>query len=142
MLAFAEFYGLMPPPDNLATIAAGAAVEFSQNGPNNGIGSIYKINNSSFMLVYIGVYEVHFQVSVFEAGQLVLTLNDSELLYTVVGRATGTTQIVGMCLIQTNTTNSVLTVSNPSENSTALTIAPNAGGTKPVSCHLVIKQLL
>ena len=94
------------------------------------------------MLVYIGVYEVHFQVSVSEAGQLVLTLNDIELLYTVVGRATGTTQIVGMCLIQTNTTNSVLTVSNPSGNSTALTITPNAGGTKPVSCHLVIKQLL
>lgn len=36
---------------------------------------------------------------------------------------------------------SILTVRNPADNSTALTITPNAGGTNPVSAHLVITQI-
>lgn len=81
------------------------------------------------------------QVSVDEAGQLLLTLNGSEVAYTVVGRATGTSQIIEMALITTSTSNSVLTVRNPAGESTALTITPLAGGTDPVSAHLVILQL-
>jgi len=82
-----------------------------------------------------------FQVSVSEAGQLQLTLNGDALAYTVVGRATGTSQIIGMALVTTTSINSVLTVRNPADNSTALTITPNAGGTEPVSAHLVILQI-
>lgn len=40
-------------------------------------------------------------VSVTEAGQLIITLNDQDLAYTVVGRATGTSEIVGMAIIST-----------------------------------------
>ena len=82
-----------------------------------------------------------FQVSVTEPGQLVLTLNGAELPYTVVGRATGTSQLVGMALVTTTVATSVLTVRNPAGNATALTVTPNAGGTAPVSAHLVITQL-
>ena len=82
-----------------------------------------------------------FQVSVDEAGQLLLTLDGVDLPYTVVGRATGTTQIVGMALVETTSINGVLTVRNPAGNSTALTITPLAGGTRPVSAHLVITRL-
>jgi hypothetical protein len=82
-----------------------------------------------------------FQVSVNEAGQLNLTLNGSDLAYTVVGRATGASQIVGMCLVTTTGTNSILTVRNPADNTTVLTITPIAGGTMPVSAHLVITQI-
>jgi hypothetical protein len=82
-----------------------------------------------------------FQVSVSEAGQLDLTLNGSELAYTVVGRATGTSQLVEMALVQTTSVDSTLTVRNPVGNSTALTITPLAGGTSPVSAHLVITEL-
>lgn len=82
-----------------------------------------------------------FQVSVSEAGQLVLTLNGTELAYTVSGRATGTSQIVGIALIETFTENSTLTVRNPAGNPTALTITPLAGGASQSSAHLVITQL-
>ncbi|AWI07067.1 hypothetical protein B9W14_22195 [Clostridium drakei] len=92
----------------------------------------------------IGIYQVLFQVSVSEAGQLILTLDSGggavEQPYTVVGRATGTSQIVGMALVQTTVVNSILTVRNPTSESTSLTITTIAGGTEPVSAHLVITQ--
>lgn len=59
----------------------------------------------------------------------------------MVGRATGTSQIIGMAILETTTINSVLTVRNPADNSTALTITPLAGGTQQVSAHLVITQI-
>ena len=57
------------------------------------------------------------------------------------GRATGTSQIVGMSLVTTTAVDSVLTVRNPAGSAAALTIPPLAGGTRPVSAHLVITQL-
>lgn len=66
---------------------------------------------------------------------------DGPIGYTVVGRATGTNQIVGISLIETTSINSILTVRNPADNSTALTITPLAGGTQGVSAHLTIIQI-
>ena len=128
------------PPDNSATVAPGTDVEFPQDGPNDS-GTIVRTSASSFSLSDVGTYLIFFQVSISEAGQLVLTLNDEELPYTVVGRATGTDQIVGMSIISTSVATSILTVRNPASESTALTITPNAGGTEPVSAHLIIIQL-
>ncbi|MCE5170741.1 hypothetical protein LQV63_15650 [Paenibacillus profundus] len=132
------------PPDNAATVAAGADVQFPQNGPTSG-GGIFRTSASTFNLSAIGTYQVLFQVSVTEAGQLVLTLDSGggaiQLAYTVVGRATGTSQIVGIALVTTTVINSILTVRNPATESTALTITPLAGGTEPVSAHLVITRL-
>ena len=82
-----------------------------------------------------------FQVSVTEAGQLILTLNGEDLAYTVVSRATGNSQIVEMATVETTVINSILTVRNPAGNAAALTITPLAGGTRPVSAHLVIMQI-
>ncbi len=137
--AFANFYALMP-PDNAATVAPGANVDFPQDGPTSG-GGITRAGPNTFNLAAIGIYQVMFQVSVNEPGQLVLTLNGMDLAYTVVGRATGTSQLVGMALVETTVINSILTVANPADNSTALTITPLAGGTRPVSAQLVITQL-
>ena len=102
---------------------------------------ITRLSPTAFNLTNIGTYQVMFQVSVTEAGQIESTLNDSALAYTVVGRATGTSQIVGMALVQTTETNSVLTVRNPAGNSTALSITPEAGGTNAVSAHLIITEI-
>ena len=139
VLSFAEFYALMP-PDNTNTVAAGADVSFPQDGPNSG-ADITRLGDDSFELGPIGVYQVLFQVSVTEAGQLLLTLNGADLPYTVAGRATGTSQIVGMALVETTSENSVLTVRNPEGTTEALTITPTAGGVRPVSANLVIVQL-
>jgi hypothetical protein len=138
-IAFADFYALMP-GDNSATVAVGADVAFPQNGPTSS-SSITRISSSTFNLSAIGTYQVMFQVSVTEVGQLDLTLNGTELAYTVVGRATGTSQIVGMSLVSTTLINSVITVRNPGGNTTALTITPKAGGASPVSAHLIITQI-
>lgn len=115
-------------------------VSFPQNGPNSGT-SITRLGPSSFNLAEIGTYQVLFQVSTTEARQLLLTLNGADLAYTVAGRATGTSQIVGMALVTTTSVDSVLTVRNPAGTAAALTITPLAGGTRPVSAHLVILQL-
>ena len=139
VLAYADFYALMP-PDNPDTVAAGEDVAFPENGPisNTGIG---RITDDAFLLGEIGTYLVMFQVSVTEARQLVLTLGGTELPYTVVGRTTGTSQIVGMAILTTTTENEVLTVRNPLANGAELTVTPYAGGTQPVSAHLTIVQL-
>lgn len=136
---FADFFALMP-PDNAATIAAGADLLFPQDGPTSST-TITRLTASSFNLADVGSYLVQFQASVDEAGQLILTLNGTDLAYTVSGRATGTSQIVGTVLVTTTVANSVLTVRNPAGNATALTITPDAGGTRPVSAHLVIVEL-
>lgn len=139
VLGFADFYALMP-PDNAATVAPETDVSFPQDGPNSG-SDISKTGPDSFNLAQIGTYQILFEVSVDEAGQLILTLNGEDLAYTVVGRATGASQIVGMAIVTTTVINSILTVRNPAGNSTALTITPLAGGTRPVSAHLVITQI-
>lgn len=126
----AQFFALMP-PDNAATVAVGTDVQFPQDGPNSGAATISRLTASTFNLSAIGIYRVSFQVPVTEAGQLILTLDGADLAYTVVGRATGTSQITGTALIQTIVENSILTVRNPAGNSNALTISPLAGGTRP-----------
>lgn len=140
--SFGDFFALMP-GDNAATVGAGTPVAFPQNGPAS--GGVARANATTFILPNIGTYQIFFQVSVTEAGQLVLALNSgsgfNELPATVVGRATGTSQIVGMSFVTTTTPNSQLQVWNPVGESTALTITPLAGGTDPVSAHLVILQI-
>ncbi len=139
ILAFADFYALMP-PDNSATVAPGTDVSFPQDGPNSNTG-ITRIGVDSFNLADIGTYQIQFQVSVTEAGQLLLSLNGADLAYTVVGKATGTSQIIGMALVTTTVMNSTVTVRNPAGNTTALTITPLAGGSRSVSAHLVITRI-
>ncbi|MBO5102809.1 MAG: hypothetical protein J6C13_01810 [Clostridia bacterium] len=128
------------PPDNSATIAVGTDVNFPQDGPTSGT-DITRTGPNTFNLGLVGIYQIFFNVCVSEAGQLILTLNGADLDYTVVGRTTGTSDIIEMSLVTTTTTNSILTVRNPAINSTALTITPLAGGTRPVSAHLVILQI-
>jgi len=94
VINFADFYALMP-PDNAATVAPGTDVSFPQDGPSSG-SDIARTGPSSFNLSQIGTYQVLFQVSVTEAGQLSLALNGGDLEYTVVGRATGASQILGI----------------------------------------------
>ena len=127
------------PPDNAATVAAGSAVSFPRDGPQ--AGGIVRVDASTFLLPDVGTYRVGFSVSVTEAGQLGLTLNTVPLAYTVYGRATGTSEIVGEAFVTTIVPGSILAVVNPLGNTTALTITPLAGGTQPVVASLTIERL-
>lgn len=128
------------PPDNAATVAPGADVEFPNDGATGGDG-ITRLGPSSFSLDEPGAYLVAFSVNVNQAGQLILTLNGADLPATVTGRATGTSVIEGTVIVTTTDANSVLTVQNPTGNAAALTVTPSAGGTRPISAHLVILRL-
>jgi len=134
---FAEFFALAP-PDNAATVSIGGAVDFPQDGPED--GNIQRLSQDAFVLPDIGVYRVSFVVPVSEAGQLQLTLDGTPLAYTLAGRATGTSQISGESLVQTTTANAVIQVVNFTSSS-ALTITPLAGGTAPVASTLIVEQL-
>lgn len=138
-LNFADFYALMP-PDNGATVAPGGDVSFPKDGPASGAG-IVRTGVTTFSLAAAGTYQILFQVSVTEAGQLLLTLNGSELGYTTAGRETGTSQIVGMAFVTTTAANSILTVRNPAASPSALTITAHGKCAPPVSAHLIITQL-
>jgi hypothetical protein len=93
------------PPDNSSTVAVGAAVNFSQDGPFTS-PVIAGTGAGTFDLADIGVYRVTFQVSRVESGQWMLSLDGTDLAYTVVGRATGTSQITATALVTTTTAHS------------------------------------
>jgi len=139
--AYGYFFAQMP-ADNAATVAPGGSVEFPQDGPLDGIT---RATASAFTLPAVGVYEVSWQVSVNEAGQLVLALDSGagfvDVANTLVGRATGTTQLVGHALVKTTAASSKVTLRNPAGNPSALTITPLAGGAATVTAGLVIKRI-
>lgn len=137
-LGYAEFFALMP-GDNTATIAAGTAINFPQNGLTDGY--ITRSSSNQFILPDVGIYLVHWQVSISEGAQLLIMLNGTELANTVVGRATGTSQIVGHTLINTTLATSILSIVSPAGNTPALTITPTAGGTHAVTSNLVITRI-
>ena len=138
---FVEFYALMP-GDNTATVAPGTPISFPQNGPTS--GTIIRSSTtptSQFVLPAIGTYSITWQVSIAEAGQLVLVVNGVEEARTLVGRATGTTQIIGNTLLTTSILNTIVSLNNPTGNPVALTVSPIAGGTRAVSASIIIKRL-
>ena len=139
ILGFADFYALQGGAftDN-AGIAAGSSVNFPRDGSIS--GAITRTGPSSFNLTTIGTYLVLFQVDVTGNGQLMLQLNSGLISDSVVGRATGSSQITGLSLVTTATSNSVLEVVNPPGN-IAIAIPPDDGGTQPISAHLVIIRL-
>ena len=131
------------PPNNAATVGAGKAVEFPQDGPTSGV--ISRRSSTEFVLPSVGTYRVAFSVSVDEPGQLMVSLDSGsgmvQLPYTVYGRATGTSLISGEALVTTTAPNSALEVRNPTGNTPALTITPIAGGTHAAAASIVIQQL-
>ena len=138
---FVEFYALMP-GDNTATVAPGTPISFPQNGPTS--GTIIRSSTtptSQFVLPAVGTYSITWQVSIAEAGQLVLVVNGVEDARTLVGRATGTSQIIGNTLLTTSTLNTIVSLNNPTGNPEALTVNPIAGGTRAVSASIIIKRL-
>jgi len=139
ILDFSDFFALAP-PDNSAPILAGQAVAFPHVGSTT--GAIVATGPTTFLLPTIGTYLVQFQVDVVEPAQLQLSLNTVPQPSTVVGRSTGTTQIIGVSLVTTTTSNSILQVINPIANN-SLTLPPfdMLNTTHPGSAHLTIIRI-
>jgi hypothetical protein len=142
LLDFADFYATL---GSSQVVAPGFAVNFSNTGSTTGV--ITATSPSTFQLPVIGTYLVQFQVSLdvpTGSAQLELTLNGVAIPSTVVGRASGGTQIVGISYVTTTSPNSILSVINPISQATSLTVETNAGGVanaNPVTAHLTIVRV-
>ncbi len=135
---YADFYALNPP--DAQVVPATFPVAFPNAGPNSG-AVISNGAGTQFTLPAVGTYQIEFQVSVTEGpAQLQLSLNGVADPNTVVARATGTDQIVGVFYETTTVANTILSVINPAGN-VNLTVTPNAGGVDPVSAHLLITRI-
>ena len=137
-LGYADFYALMP-TDNATAIEPGGDVAFPEQS-FIGSTSITRTTDSSFTFTEAGIYLVLFNAAVSEAAQLVLTVDGTELPYTLSGTDSALSQITGISIISAGE-NSVLTVSNPASATTSVTLTPSAGGTSAVSAHLTIIRL-
>jgi len=129
----AEFYIIAPSP----TIAPGTAINFPNDGPSFGT-DIIRFDSSHFSLGP-GIYQIYFQASITEAGQLCIALNNIETSR-IVGRSTGTSQLMSFSLIQI-LANTLLSIVNPVTETTALTLTPFAGGTNQVFANIVISRI-
>jgi hypothetical protein len=130
------FFALMP-PDNAATVAIGAAVEFPQDGATIGGGEApVRVGPASFQIQKAGVYQISYQASVDEAGQLAMAVNGTPVSATRAGRATGTSQISNTFMFEFAFAD-IIEIWN-SDSAGALTITPNAGGASAVSAVLTI----
>jgi hypothetical protein len=127
------------PSDNPATVATGTPILFPQDGPASATAGIVRTGTATFNLVNIGVYQVTYQASVTEAGQVRLTLDGVAIPSTAAGRATGTSQIVGTAIVRTTVANSILSLVNSSPG--VLTLTPFAGGAQAVAAQLVIVRI-
>lgn len=137
--SYADFYALMP-TDNVSSIDVSGNVAFPRNGPSSN-SDITRVSSTQFNLGPIGTYQVAFSVPIDISGQLVVTLNNTELPSTVVGRLAINTPIAGQVIVTTAVVNSVLTIRNPVGSLNALPVSAYAGGVIPVSAHLVITRL-
>lgn len=135
--SYATFYALMP-TDNAVAIAPNEPIDFPTTATKT--NDITVTSPSVFTVTTAGNYLVMFQASTTEGGQLQLTVNDTPIAYTTVGKAGENTQIVGFAILPL-AANDAISVINPGTSTTAITLTQNAGGVSAVAAQLVIAKL-
>jgi hypothetical protein len=131
------------PVAGFGTIGLDTAVPFSSDGPTSGPAiTRFGVLDGEFVLAAAATYDISWMVSVDEAGQLALFLDDGAgYLFqpeTLAGRATGTNQISNRVIITTTTPNAKIKIVNHSSSAGALTMTPLPGGTSAGATYLVI----
>ncbi len=139
LISYGDFYATMP-ADNAAPIAAGGDVAFPSTSAISPTG-ITRAGTSAITLAEAGTYLVSFNATPTEASQLVLTLNGAELPNTVTGTTAAGSELKGTYLITTTIPNSTITLRNPANSATTVTLTPSAGGANPVTAHLVVARV-
>jgi hypothetical protein len=129
--------------DNPDPIEPGYAISFPSPSINPFGIQRYGTSTTEFVLPPDSIFEIIFQVTLQNTGELVVVLNGNELIETVVG-SSGGGAVVGTCIIFTpSSTNSIISINNPSTAVTGGIKVDEASGalTQPLSCHLIIKKL-
>ena len=135
--SYATFYALMP-TDNAIAIAPNEPIDFPTTATKT--NDITVTSPSVFTVTTAGNYLVMFQASTTEGGQLQLTVNNTPIAYTTVGKAGENTQIVGFAILPL-AANDAISVINPEASTTSITLTQNAGGASAVAAQLVIAKL-
>lgn len=102
-------------------------------------------NPSTLTIATLGTYSLRWQASVTEPGQMEVWLDKGSgfgrIARTTVGRATGTSQIVGETVMVIDTLPTSIQIRNPPGNATALTMTPIAGGATSVNVSAFIQKI-
>jgi hypothetical protein len=150
VLASARFYGLAGSAASgnsgntgtdsyLTPIAPGDAVPFPLDGPNTGIP---RLTDSTFQLPNIGQYSLNWIVPVVEAGQLQVAEDGVPDGNSTAVSPVGTSQIVGQYMLNTTAVNTVVSIINPPNNGSDLTVLhPSGNSTWVNTASLQIAQL-
>ena len=135
---YASYYATAP-GDNPTAVTAGNAVEFP--GTSSQSTGITRLSDSTFNLAEAGTYLVAFRVNSTDAGQLQIAVNSNGLANGIFGTSTEGSSIDGVTVITTAQANSVLSIINPTNSTSAITITQNAGGANPTVSTLTIIKL-
>ena len=134
-----DAYSLMP-DDNLSQIELGQPILFPRNLSVTGT-DILRVNEYSFKLVTKGIYIITWHVSITEPAQLILSINNMDYAQSLTGRSSGTSQITGSIIYNNIDENTIISLINPIENDSPITITSKAGGNLSASAHLIIIKL-
>lgn len=135
---YASYYATAP-SDNPTAVTAGNAVEFPTTSSQS--TGITRLSDSTFNLAEAGTYLVAFRVNSTNAGQLQIAVNSNGLANGIFGTSTEGASIDGATVITTAQANSVLSIINPTNSTSPITITQNAGGTNPTISTLTIIKL-
>ena len=135
---YASYYATAP-GDNPTAITAGNAVEFPTTSSQS--TGITRLSDSTFNLAEAGTYLVAFRVNSTNAGQLQIAVNSNGLANGIFGTSTEGASIDGVTVITTAQANSVLSIINPTNSTSPITITQNAGGVNPTISTLTIIKL-
>ena len=135
---YASYYATAP-GDNPTAVTAGNAVEFPTTSSQS--TGITRLSDSTFNLAEAGTYLVAFRVNSTNAGQLQIAVNSNGLANGIFGTSTEGASIDGATVITTAEANSILSIINPTNSTSPITITQNAGGTNPTISTLTIIKL-
>lgn len=135
---YASYYATAP-GDNPTAVTAGNAVEFPTTSSQS--TGITRLSDSTFNLAEAGTYLVAFRVNSTDAGQLQIAVNSNGLANGIFGTSTEGSSIDGVTVITTAQANSVLSIINPTNSTSPITITQNAGGVNPTISTLTIIKL-
>ena len=135
---YASYYATAP-SDNPTAVTAGNAVEFPTTSSQS--TGITRLSDSTFNLAEAGTYLVAFRVNSTDAGQLQIAVNSNGLANGIFGTSTEGSSIDGVTVITTAQANSVLSIINPTNSTSPITITQNAGGANPTVSTLTIIKL-
>ncbi len=135
---YASYYATAP-SDNPTAVTAGNAVEFPTTSSQS--TGITRLSDSTFNLAEAGTYLVAFRVNSTNAGQLQIAVNSNGLANGIFGTSTEGSSIEGVTVITTAQANSVLSIINPTNSTSPITITQNAGGANPTVSTLTIVKL-